>query len=236
MLHLNQNWMTEGTIDFEYKKYILLAYLRDIEQYFKEEKLYPPLSELIQHQRTLQELKTALEQAQNQLPKSIKRIDWQQVGIQYEQMPKPQFYETLEAIIAYALPRLENKVKTGTGLFDNVDQHLQLFPLGINPINQEAGFFFIGEKWRRLIHLYQFEFTLFETASSAYRGLKTSFLQSYTWSISTNYDSIKYEWIKKDNSRFIPATYVIETETPFPLQETLLPVAKRKLIRHISKL
>jgi hypothetical protein len=32
-----------------------------------------------------------------------------------------------------------------------------------------------------------------------------------------------------------PAVYSIETELKFPVDETLLPVAKRSLVRYISK-
>lgn len=30
MKTLNHNWLTEGLIDFEYKKYILLSYLQEV--------------------------------------------------------------------------------------------------------------------------------------------------------------------------------------------------------------
>ncbi len=49
MKNLSENWMTEGWIDFEYKKYLLLAYLKDVGVNFKQVKLYPPLADLIHH-------------------------------------------------------------------------------------------------------------------------------------------------------------------------------------------
>ena len=48
-LKLNNNWYSDGWIDFELKKYKLLAYLQKADDFFKQSKLYPVLSELIQH-------------------------------------------------------------------------------------------------------------------------------------------------------------------------------------------
>jgi hypothetical protein len=31
MVELKQDWLTDGIIDFEYKKYMLLAYLQQVE-------------------------------------------------------------------------------------------------------------------------------------------------------------------------------------------------------------
>jgi hypothetical protein len=49
MKQLSQTWFAEGYIDFELKKYTLLAYLQQINKYFNENKLYPQLADLIFH-------------------------------------------------------------------------------------------------------------------------------------------------------------------------------------------
>ena len=46
---LSETWFMEGNIDFESKKYTLLAYLQRINAYFNESKLYPHLSDIIFH-------------------------------------------------------------------------------------------------------------------------------------------------------------------------------------------
>ena len=49
MKSLSVNWFIEGSLDFEYKKYQLLAYLQQINQHFNKTKLYPDLNDLIFH-------------------------------------------------------------------------------------------------------------------------------------------------------------------------------------------
>ena len=50
------------------------------------------------------------------------------------------------------------------------------------------------------------------------------------------YENIKSELIKIRSELPNPAVYSIETELKFPVEETLLPVAKRRLVRYISEL
>jgi hypothetical protein len=48
------------------------------------------------------------------------------------------------------------------------------------------------------------------------------------------YENIKYDLIKSNNNISNPAVYSIETELTFPIEETLLPIAKRRLVKYIS--
>ena len=53
--------------------------------------------------------------------------------------------------------------------------------------------------------------------------------------VSTNtYEQIKSELLYRKPDLPNPAVYAIETSLKFPLDETLLPVAKRSLVRYIS--
>ena len=53
MKALSETWFADGYIDFELKKYTLLAYLQQVNKYFNENKLYPQLSDLIFHYNNL---------------------------------------------------------------------------------------------------------------------------------------------------------------------------------------
>jgi hypothetical protein len=49
MKTLSETWFADGYIDFELKKYTLLAYLQEINRNFQENKLYPQLADVIFH-------------------------------------------------------------------------------------------------------------------------------------------------------------------------------------------
>jgi hypothetical protein len=49
------------------------------------------------------------------------------------------------------------------------------------------------------------------------------------------YESIKTELIRHRNTLPNPAVYAIESGLTYPIEETLLPIAKRSLVRYITE-
>ena len=89
MVTLPENWMTEGLIDFEYKKYQLLAYLKETSSQFKDVKIYPALADLIDHLQTLNELQLGKLELSNLFPKNLESIDLQQAKLTYSSVIRP---------------------------------------------------------------------------------------------------------------------------------------------------
>jgi hypothetical protein len=52
--------------------------------------------------------------------------------------------------------------------------------------------------------------------------------------MTNSYENIKAQLIRQKNELPNPAVYCIETELKYPMSETLLPIAKRSLVRYIS--
>ncbi len=236
MFTLSNNWITEGTIDFEYKKYLLLAYLRDIDQSFKNEKLYPPFADLIQHHRNLLHLRHQLNLMEEQFPKAISEVDLQRMKLLFEKINEDKVVEEIENIINYALPEMEAKIKNGIEIYEEVEHKLHVFSLGLIPLYKDDGYFLISDFVKRNILLYDYHFTIFANSTEQFRAVKTNFVKSYKLSISNTYEKIKYDLIKADKSNPTPATFVVEFKDNIPYRETLLPVAKRSLVQFISNI
>ena len=73
MKQLSETWFVEGYIDFELKKYTLLAYLQQINKYFNENKLYPQLADLIFHYNNLIAFRENKKHLQEHFPKKVNR-------------------------------------------------------------------------------------------------------------------------------------------------------------------
>ncbi len=235
MLNLSQNWVTEGAIDFEYKKYILLAYLRDNKKFIKDKKLYPPLANLIDQHRQLSHLKNNLKQVASGFPKTLKEVDSENLQLLFENIVDQNgLMVEVEQIIEYAIPQLENVITEGTGLYDEVEQQLSVFPVGVVPLYLDEGYLFVSDFVKSMIHLYRYQCTLFEQATAQYRGIHTWYLQSHRLSVTNTYESIKYNLIEKKKEA--PATFVIEIKKPYPYRETIFPIVKRTLVRHMAQI
>lgn len=237
MKNLSPNWITEGLIDFEYKKYLLLDYLQSVSRQFDDKKLYPTLSDIIGHYHSLQQLKESKEIVAQSFPKQISKIDFENFKLEYEKLLiEEKCMEELESILDFAIPQLQSRMNNGRDLYATVENDLQIFPIGIVPVNPEFGYMFLSRNGSRQTKVYEYQITLFENSTEKYRGIKADYICSYTRSIANTYENMKTNLIKSEQKLFTPGTFVIESHEKFPLQETFLPVAKRTLVRYLFKL
>ena len=86
MKSLSETWFADGYIDFELKKYTLLAYLQEVNKYFGEQKLYPQLADVIFHYNNLVAFRENKKFLQEQFPKKLTGIQIQKLQVLYEQM------------------------------------------------------------------------------------------------------------------------------------------------------
>ncbi len=233
---LPANYLTEGLIDFEYKKYILLAYLQHVSRHFDEQKLYPFLSDLIFHYQSLLSFRQTKERVAEHFPKRVKRIDLDNFRIEYERLMHDQCYlSEIEAILDYALPRLKGSVEEGTEIYEFVSQHIAIEPVGILPLNTDEGYLLLNNGDTGDMAVFGYAISLFESPNEKYRSLRTAFVQTYQRQFSHTFEGIKLDLIKQFRQLPNPATFAVSSRYVFPIQETLLPVAKRSLMRLLAQ-
>ncbi|MCH8903920.1 MAG: hypothetical protein IIA45_08410 [Bacteroidetes bacterium] len=235
MKKLNQNWITEGTIDFEYKKYLLLAYLQRINKDFDQYKLYPCLSDLIEHYRNLVELRTNQEAIYNQATGEITKIDLNNFIIEYERIiENDEYMEEVEQILDFAIPKIVEFLKDGKEIYDFVEDKLRIEPIGIMAIYTDEGYMLLSENAKKDTMVYEYHMTFFESVKERFRAIKTKYITTYKHSIANSYENIKIDLVRTYKEFANPATYMIESSRSFPLKETFLPIAKRSLVRYIT--
>src|SRR5690242_18048753 len=102
MAKLSDNWLTEKHIDFEYKRYMLLAFLQDVDREFEVQKLYPSLKELVMHYRQIKSIKGKKEEMAKSFPQKAKELDTDNMRIVYEKIfHDTELMQELESIINY---------------------------------------------------------------------------------------------------------------------------------------
>jgi hypothetical protein len=232
---LDKNWLTDGLIDFEYKKYLLLSYLQQAGKCFDERKLYPKLSELVEHYQGLQLFKEQKVAVAKDFPKEISKLDFEKFKVEYkETFQDPELIKELDSIVEFALPEIEAKLGLGRELYEEADDKLEVFPVGIVPLRTEEGYFFLSDFLKRLVSVYYYQITIFASLHERFRGIHAKYLFDYNTSVSDTYEKVKYRLIEQNSSLPTPATYALEFKQSFPLHETMLPVAKRRLVKYIS--
>ncbi|HVT87088.1 MAG TPA: hypothetical protein VHD35_17945 [Chitinophagaceae bacterium] len=235
MKSLSETWFAEGYIDFELKKYTLLAYLQEVNRYFNENKLYPQLADVIFHYNNIVAFRENKKFLQEHFPKKLTGVQLQKLQLLYEQMIEDdELMQELEDIINYSAGKIKNTINNGTEIYEFVEEKINIAPVGIIPLDVHEGYFFLSEGKNKSTRVYHYRLSIFERHDEKFRSIKTFFIDKWQRSISTTYEHIKSELIRKRSELPNPAVYSIETGLNFPVDETLLPIAKRSLVKYIS--
>jgi hypothetical protein len=235
MKQLSETWFADGYVDFELKKYTLLAYLQEVNRYFDQNKLYPQLGDIIFHYNNLVAFRENKKFLQEQFPKRLNGIQLEKLQLLYQQIVEDdELMQELEAIINYAAHTIKDTITNGTEIYEFIENKLMIFPIGLLPLDTREGYFFLNEGSARSTRVYQYRLSIFEKHDEKYRSIKTEFIADWQRNIVNTYENIKSELIRNRTQLPNPAVYTIETDLSYPIDETLLPIAKRSLVRYIS--
>ncbi|GIV53625.1 MAG: hypothetical protein KatS3mg039_0143 [Candidatus Kapaibacterium sp.] len=220
--------------DLEQRQYQIKAAIAATVGQFRRNQLYPALRDAIELYRTL----THLVQQHEQLhPNDLHRF------LPPAQTPPPEDTEsaattTIEQmfeLIRWALPLIEDAIEEGTALFDFVEENITLTNVGLLPMYTSEGYVLIPEHRTYTVHVLRYTASQLVEHGDRYRALRTSeVLRLQCRGIWSAPETIKRQLIAQYPDLPNPATFTCETELDFPYTETILPVAKRKLMQLLT--
>lgn len=235
MNNLSETWFADGYIDFEQKKYTLLAYLQRITRYFNENKLYPQLGDVIFHYNNLVAFKENKQFLQQQFPKRLTAINMEKLQLLYEQMiADDELMQELESIIQYAIHKMNGTIREGAEIYEFVEDSLNISPVGLIPLDTQEGYLFLCDGRYQDTVVYEYRLSIFERHDEKYRGIHTQYIDTYAKKLVESSEDIKIDLIRQRKKLPNPAVYRVETNLVFPVTETLLPIAKRSLVKYIA--
>ncbi len=177
MKQLSETWFAEGRIDFELKKYTLLAYLQEVNKYFNQNRLYPQLAELIFHYHNIIAFRENKKFLQEQFPKKLTGIQMEKLQGLYEQMIEDDvLMQELETIIHYSANTIKDTIGNGTSIYELVEEKMNIAPIGLIPLDNNEGYFFLSSGEKGSTRVYQYRLSFFEKHDEKYRSIKTSFI------------------------------------------------------------
>jgi hypothetical protein len=235
MASLGKNWLTEKLVDFEYKKYILLAYLKEVSNNFEVNKLYPHLAELIEHYKQLVAFRDKKQNLADNFPQRMQQVDFENFKIKYEKMVEDDLVMAeIESIINYSIPQFQHYLAEGKKIYDFVEEHLHIYPVGVMPLRPEHGYMFLKDGKDASTRVYEYQITIFEHPDTRFRGIHTQYVRTYSRSFTNTFESIKTDLIRENRNIPNPAAFAVESDMNIPLEETFLPIAKRMLVKHVA--
>lgn len=229
------NLFTRVREDQEKKQYLILAELRAIQEHFQNNRIYPHLSRIVHLRRTLLEIQRTFDGFQAGLPKRMSSIDWNNREIRHEAMfVEDGGLESMQDLIVWAIPHLDRTVHEGITIHDFVEANMKVEHVGVLPNYRSEGYFIIPDNHRGHLNVFVFLMSVYPSADETFRALKTRFLQGQkVKGAIPSLNALKLDLIRKEKELPNPATYFVDTDLDFSFHQTILPVAKRKLMRQI---
>ncbi|MEO5975681.1 MAG: hypothetical protein ABIS36_01415 [Chryseolinea sp.] len=236
MEKLSKDWLTQGLIDFEYKKYVLMAYLHTVRQSFGKIELYPFLADLVFHYRNLQALKENKALIRDSFPKELSIEEFKKLELSYREMIEDDaVMSELESIINFSLPQIKESLQEGSVIYEYVESQCEISPVGVTPLYAKEGYLFVTQPPEKETIVYRYQMSIYEASQEQLRSLNTELVERVEKSPIYTYERLKLDLIKRFKDLPNPAAYLILAKMKFPFAETLMPVAKRLFVKHISQ-
>lgn len=233
---LKENWLTEGLVDFEYKKYLLLAYLQKVKSSFGRVELYPFLSDLVFHYNNLKSISENKGIIQEAFPKEISLENLKNLEISYRKIiDDDAVMQQIEEIINFSMPKVKDSLDEGSFIYDYVESQCEIAPVGLASLYANEGYMFISQPPQKETEVFRYQITIFQQSNETMRGIHTHHIHTEQRTFSNTFEQIKLKLIKQFTDLPNPSTYLITSKLKFPFDQTLMPVAKRLLVKHIAK-
>lgn len=208
---LKQDWIIDDNLDFEYKKYILLAYFQEVKEKLEQNKLYPTFSDVYNHYIDLIKISSSI--------------------IEYDNTKLTTY---LTDICDFAVIRFEKILKLLQDKIDEVESKLFIVDVGIEPLNKDFGFILISS---RNIMVYEYDIKLYEVSDSKCRGISMGYLKCYKKTLDNTFENIKIEMTKEHHNLKNPSTIAVinKNDSKVPYSESIYPISKLAILRYLSK-
>lgn len=237
MAELKKDWISNGLIDFEYKKYVLLAYLKHVETNFHQTKLFPFMSELIDHYQDAKLIKEKKKTLASKMPKEISRLDLNKLELIYQRLDEDDdLFKDIEEIVDYAIPTMEKTLGKGKELHEWVESELKIYPIGIIPMYKDEGYVMLEVGDQKHTDIFQYQIKKFVMFNENIRGVYFKWVDRISRGIGDTFEQIKLRLIKQFTDLPNPATFLIHGSLMLPREETLIPMSKKIIMETVQKM
>lgn len=235
MKKLQSDWFMQNWIDAEYQKYVVMAYLQAVRQNFTDDKLCPDLPDLRSHYADGIRFSRGKGSLNAAFPKRVSGVSGPPPRIEYKsEVTDPAFMTEMDAIMEFALPRFQEMLTEGQQRWEDIAGSLTLAPVGLMPLRPEEGYLLVYVTNQTEAQIYQFSLTLYSDQEPGGRMVQLRYVEAVRTSLVNTFENIKLDLIRRHRQLPNPATFRLETSRTYPVQETLLPIARQLLAQAVA--
>ena len=233
---LSPDWMLAEPIDFEYNKYTLLDYIQKCEKSFEGFKIYPDFVELSLHLANVQSMfkeKTLLlidkkfESCDDEI--LLKELTPKRLPVMNEQE-----FEELNKTLVYSGNKLMDTFSVGKSIWSIVYESTDIkLKKNKRYLDKGYGYIYFGVKRTKNLYIWEYSIKRMKRGSDESKiYLNKIYEGNPEGQVLSEVISENTTWKENENQGELPVFEVYSNEH-FPLDETLVPMIKRKVLSYI---
>tara|TARA_R110000803_G_scaffold48837_10_gene101610 strand:+ start:8292 stop:8990 length:699 start_codon:yes stop_codon:yes gene_type:complete len=225
------DWLEKGPLDLEYKQYRLLAYLKEVDMDWNQYLLYPHLSNVVEYNRLLNLISKNKTEIEELFPKDIVGIDLDTKKLIYEVKDQPNINmgEDIQEIIDWGIKCLDEYSQIGIIIYEDIAEDIHVNRIGLESNVKDEGYIIFFDE---TVNIYYFNIGKILIDVNGGKYLFTKKIKEFKRKSFQTPNDVKLELLKEGKHLSIPDFYSVEGHRPYPLEETVLPMVKRKILVH----
>jgi len=239
IIGLKMNSLSINTIinpdqDSEITTYKILGTLKEYLANIRNYKIYPALSELVGLVIRLENISKSIAKPENS-NEDLFILD-EEISILGEMQPTENYTVNADDSSKYlnwVISQINPILDEGIAVYDFVDQNMELKLITGDPIYKKEGYFIIPDNKTSVANIYKFNCELFKSENYPETSIKIEFLQFIALN-NTKESRIQLRTLLDNIRKNTLPVYICETELDFPYEETILQIAKKKLLATLS--
>lgn len=211
MQMLNNDWLTNDPIDFEYKKYLILAYEQHQSKFCDDGKLYPNFTDLIDKVKLVNEFIKGV----NFIEQSKLEItEIQTKGFQYKSLLTHSHLDEVKQIAQYSKEIFADLYIKYRKLLDEVDESIVISGCRVELFNMYDGYIILKYEGKEKILEYEVVRLLYPKPHYILKTRKANLKDYYS-------------------NRLIKNVYDVIFTEHYPMKESILPVYQKKFLETV---
>ena len=214
--------------DPEAARYRVLAGLQSARRRFARNRVYPTLGHLVSLHHGLRAVIEGAERVERRTVGRAVDVDWEAGRIVHE--PASEAPMALD-LARWAMPHLVEAIEEGQALYEFASEHATFEAVGLVPPYHAEGFLLLdAESGLRAL---RYQVSALTGADGHYRSLRTTSADVVLDPLAPP-QAWKQSLAEAAPDLASPATFCLRADLDLPVEETLLPIGKRKLLAFVQ--
>ena len=156
-------------------------------------------------------------------------VDTKKLIYEVKDQPNISMGEDIQEIIDWGIKRLDEYSQIGIIIYEDIAEDIHVNRIGLESNVKDEGYIIFFDE---TVNIYYFNIGKILIDVNGGKYLFTKKIKGFKRKSFQTPNDVKLELLKEGKHLSVPDFYSVEGHRPYPLEETVLPMVKRKILVH----